>query len=97
MSFAEHLTKDQRLVILRLLDEAGPDLNDSVLHEGLRRKGHGRLVRQDVVEHIRFLERAQAVTTRVDGTTLVATITPDGRRAARGTARIEGVALPGQE
>lgn len=95
--FALHLERDQRLVILRLLDDAGPSLNDSVLHEGLRRKGYTRLIRQDVIDHIRMLERAQAVTTTVDGNTLVAEITPQGRRAARGTVRIEGVAVPGQE
>lgn len=96
--FVDHLDADARLVMLRLLDQAGPTLNDSVLHEGLRRFGHTKLTRQDVRKHLDFLASRGGLTYEVnDVGTWVATITDHGRKVARGTARMEGVARPGQE
>lgn len=35
MSFKELITQDQRLVVLRVLSEAGYDANESIINDGL--------------------------------------------------------------
>ena len=94
--FLAYKATDQRLVMLRLLDEAGPVLNESLLHEGLRRFGHTDLMREEVQDHIRFLEKAQTVTVQVESATLIASITVFGRKVARGKDTADGIAQPGQ-
>lgn len=40
MSFKELITQDQRLVVLRVLSEAGYDANESIINDGLDLYGH---------------------------------------------------------
>lgn len=95
--FLAYKQEDQRLVMLRLMDEAGPSLNESLLHEGLRRFGHKDLMREEVQDHIRFLEKAQTVTIQVESGKLIADITVFGKKVARGKETVDGIAEPGRD
>ena len=95
-NFAEHLAKDRRLVILRLLVEARGEAGESALEKGLRMYGHRVGVDRDVVRaELRFLVEAECVVTQVlDDRVMVATITKRGVACAEGNIVVPGVAEP---
>ena len=95
-TFAAHLAEDRRLVILRLLTEAGGSANDSVLEAGLQQLGHRRgLTREVVRAEMEWLQARRLVTLEiVKDTVLVAAITPRGLAVAGGHEAVAGVKQP---
>lgn len=92
MSFADHLIEDRRLVLLRLLKEAGGTANDSPLHYGLQQIGHRRgLTREVVRTELEWLKQRRLVNLEMVGTMMVATLTERGLNVAEGHERVEGV------
>lgn len=93
--FAEFLSQDQRLLILRLLAEM-PEYrsNSSVLSAGLSRYGHG-MSRDQVKTELTWLGEQRLVTIETVGPVLVATLTERGGDVAAGRARVPGVKRPG--
>lgn len=94
-SFSELLSKDRRLVILRLLHgQPGYALNESVLQTGLEAFGH-RVPRDQVRTDITWLaERGLVKNETVAGRTLIATLTECGGDVATGRASNPGVKRP---
>lgn len=94
MSLSTILTEDIRLVILRFLaEDAGYDLNDSILRSALATLGHNVSKDRVLVELAWLTEQGLITTTVVFGTT-VATLTGRGLDAAEGRATVPGVKRP---
>jgi hypothetical protein len=92
--FREAMEADRRLVILRLLMEAGGEAGESVLEKGLHMLGH-RVDRDEVRELLRFLKDADCLVTEMfAGKVMVAKITKRGVSVGGGIAEVEGVAKP---
>lgn len=94
-AYSDVVAEHQRLVILQALTEdADYSHNESVLHTMLSATGHG-LSLDALRAQLRWLEDVGLVSieeVRVVG--LVARITARGLDAARGLARVDGVARP---
>lgn len=94
MSFAELLTEDRRLSLLRLLAEApGASANTYVLATGLRAMGHscsGDQVESDAA----WLAEQGLVTVERLGAVRVVGLTPRGDDVAYGRAMVPGVKRP---
>lgn len=87
-------TKDQRLVILRSLVEAGYDANESILDDCLALYGH-KISRDLVRTHLNWLEEQGLVKIeRLDNGFMIATITQRGVDVANGEAVVDGVKRP---
>lgn len=97
MSFSEHLAKDRRLAILKLLVEVQGSANESVLRTGLEDLGHvADLTRERVREDLQFLsDRALVKLTWFSDKIAVAHITERGVEVAQGRIRVDGVKPPG--
>lgn len=95
-SFAEHLARDRRLVILRLLAEApGYAANESILHAVLEHFGH-HVSRDQVRGDLSWLAEQDLVTVEtVAGDIMVVRITARGMDIAAGRAAHPGVKKPG--
>ena len=93
--FRELLVEDQRLVILRWLEEQTDyALNDSVIQTGLDSYGH-RISRDQVRGHLAWLEEQGLLTTEdVGRNCLVATLTGRGGDVATGRITHPGVKRP---
>lgn len=88
------LTEDQRLVILRTLQETGFDANESILSSGLEMYGH-RISRDLVRNHLNWLEEQGLVRIeRLANGYMVATITARGADVAEGRVVVDGVKRP---
>lgn len=95
MSFANFLREDQRLVILRILNELpGYTSNSSVIYGALTRYGHNPS-RDQVKTELRWLEDQGLVTVDDIDTVLVARLTERGADVATGRATVPGVKRPG--
>ena len=95
MDFNELVTKDIRLVILRLLEEdLDFSLNDSLIQGGLEIIGHG-VSRDKVRTEINWLKEQGLVKTKMVGTITIATLTDRGQAVALGKASDPGVKRPG--
>lgn len=87
-------TKDQRLVILRSLVEAGYDANESILDDCLALYGH-KISRDLVRTHLNWLEEQGLVKIeRLGNGFMIATITQRGVDVANGEAVVDGVKRP---
>lgn len=90
-------TKDQRLVILRSLEECGYDANESILNDCLDMYGHD-ISRDLVRNHLLWLEEQGLIKlTRLNNNGkdfYVATITQRGLDVAQGRAFVDGVKKP---
>ncbi|MHB1183382.1 MAG: VpaChn25_0724 family phage protein [Desulfobulbia bacterium] len=98
MSFADLKTAHTRLVILQLLaQDAGYDLNESILADLVREFGHS--ISGDALRvQLAWLEENGLVTTRtVAGQLMVAKLTARGGDAAAGRAVVPGVKRPEPE
>jgi hypothetical protein len=94
MSYADHVARDARLVILRLLhaDTSGTG-NEVLLQAGLRTFGHDR-TRDFVRTQMRTLADLGALRVTEAGSVLVASITSLGIDHVERRAHIEGVERP---
>ena len=93
MDYKQHVIKDQRLTMLRLLHEAhGFDLNDTIIGAGLMEFGH-RLSNDALHTQLAWLAEQGLLTTQVvcGGTTWVAQLTRRGEDVATGCASVPGV------
>ncbi|WP_118793967.1 winged-helix domain-containing protein [Haemophilus haemolyticus] len=87
-------TKDQRLVILRSLVEAGYDANESILDDCLALYGH-KISRDLVRTHLTWLEEQGLVKIeRLGNGFMIASITQRGVDVANGEAVVDGVKRP---
>lgn len=94
MSYADMITADIRLVILRALEEdAGYDLNESVLHSVLTALGHTVSRDRVRVELAWLAEQGLVTLTDVVGVQ-VALLTERGADVATGRAVVPGVKRP---
>ncbi len=94
MQFAEHLTKDQRLVILRTLHEqVRYCANESMLQEVLCLLGHSAS-RDKTKTEMQYLAEQGLVTLTEPLGVLVATLTSRGMDVAQGHAVHHGVKRP---
>ena len=95
-AFLAHLKEDRRLVVLRLLKEAGGSANDSILEVGLQQLGHRRgLTREVVRTELEWLKERRLVTLEMfKDTVMVASITARGANVADGHEKVEGVKVP---
>ena len=88
------LTKDQRLVILRSLAEAGYDAKESILSDCLDLYGHD-ISRDLVRNHLVWLEEQGLIQLeRLKDGYMVASITQRGLDVAQGRVTVEGVKRP---
>lgn len=96
MSYAQFVTEDRRLAVLRFLAE-DPDytVNDSVLESALAAVGHA-VARADLRGDLGWLEAQALVTVRreLDGRVWVVTLTGAGLDVARGLRVHSGVKRP---
>jgi predicted ArsR family transcriptional regulator len=94
--FADFLSQDRRLAILRLLVEARGSCGESVLEKGLWALGHRVGVDRDAVRaDLRFLETAGCVEIEFfQDKVMVATLTRRGEACAKGNITVDGVAEP---
>lgn len=95
--YADFLSQDRRLVILRILAEMPTyRANSSVLHTVLNQWGH-EPSRDLVKTELRWLEEQQLVTIDdIDsGSVLLARLTERGQDVAAGRTRVDGVKRPG--
>ncbi|HEJ2039549.1 TPA: ArsR family transcriptional regulator [Pseudomonas aeruginosa] len=95
--YANYLSEDRRLVILRILAEMPTyRANSSVLHTVLQEWGH-EPSRDQVKTELRWLEEQQLVALDDvgDGAVLLAKLTERGADVAAGRARVDGVKRPG--
>lgn len=95
--YAEFLSHDRRLVILRILAEMPTyRANSSVLHTVLNQWGH-EPSRDQVKTELRWLEEQQLISLEDvgDGAVLLAKLTERGLDVQAGRARVDGVKRPG--
>lgn len=95
--YADYLSADRRLVILRILTEMPTyRANSSVLHTVLNEWGH-EPSRDQVKTELRWLEEQQLITLDDvgDGAVLLAKLTERGADVAAGRSRVDGVKRPG--
>ena len=90
----EIFIKDQRLVILRSLVDAGYDANESILDDCLALYGH-HISRDLVRNHLNWLEEQGLVhIERLQNGFMIAKITQRGLDVANGEAVVDGVKKP---
>ena len=93
MPYKNILKSDQRLVILRHLEESTGTANDSVLQKVLETFGH-KISRDKVKTHLHWLEEQDLISIETVMSTDVATITGRGHDVAKGRAEVPGVGMP---
>lgn len=94
MNYLELKAQDQRLVILRALEEdTAYTLNESIVQDILEMFGH-QCSRDCVRTHLSWLAEQGLVTVEDVSGYMVATLTRRGADAARGAAVIPGVRRP---
>ncbi|HAT1683669.1 TPA: ArsR family transcriptional regulator [Klebsiella oxytoca] len=95
MKFVDFLREDQRLVMLRILQEMpGYTSNSSVLYTALIRYGH-TLSRDQVKTELRWLEEQGLVRLEEIDSVLVVYLTERGADVATARAVVPGVKRPG--
>lgn len=85
--------QDQRLLILKSLDDAGYDANEDILTTCLDRYGH-RLSRDEMRSHLLWLEEQGLVTVDKQANYFVATLTQKGLDVAQGRTAVYGIKRP---
>ena len=95
MAFADLMTEDERLVILRALeqDTGGYTANESILHSILGDFGH-KVSRDRVKTQLNWLKEQELVQLKDVAGCLVATLTSRGLDVATGLAVVPGVKRP---
>ncbi|WP_311515279.1 VpaChn25_0724 family phage protein [Oligella urethralis] len=85
--------EDQRLLILKSLDDAGYDANESILQEVLEQYGH-RIGRELIRAHLAWLEQQGLVVNTKVANFFVAKLTSKGLEVAQGLVSVPGVKRP---
>lgn len=94
-TFAQRMTEDRRLVVLRVLaEQVQYRANSSVLCHALNHFGHS-VSRDQVRTDLAWLGEQQLVLIEDIGPVLVATLTERGQDVAAGRAIVPGVSRPG--
>ncbi len=94
MTLSDLLSSDRRLVVLRILEQTGGSLNESVLQTALEEFGH-RVSRDVVRTELAWLDEQGLVTSEtVGGRIIVVTLTERGADVATGRAKHPGVKRP---
>lgn len=94
MNYADYVLQDQRLVMLRLLDEMPSyTSNSSVINRGLFSIGH-TMSCDKVKTELRWLEEQGLVEITTAETVLVTKLTERGQDVAHGRAVVDGVHKP---
>ncbi len=94
MSFKTLLTEDQRLVILRSLQEmAGYEANESIIDSCLDAYGH-KISRDQVRSHLAWLEEQGLIELREVAGCQIAKLTGRGEDVATGQTVVPGVKRP---
>jgi len=94
MSFADLITEDRRLVLLRLLDQApASQANTYVLATGLRSMGHDCSQDQVETDAVWLAEQGLVAVKELEDVRVV-TLTARGADVAAGRARVPGVKRP---
>ncbi|ATG74429.1 hypothetical protein AN401_11660 [Zobellella denitrificans] len=93
MAMAELMTEHQRLVILRLLWEAGQALNESILCDGVNRCAVP-ISRDQTRTQLAWLAEQGLITLEQVMGTRVASLTGRGEDVATGRARVPGIKRP---
>lgn len=93
MSLRTLLDEDQRLVLLRSLQDCGGDANESVLQTCLDTYGH-RVGRDAVRVHLAWLAEMGLVSVSSVSGCMVATMTGRGQDAAEGRVQVPGIKKP---
>lgn len=96
MSYADVITADMRLVMLRFLMESDGDyrLNSSILHKLLGMKAGYSTPRDKMITELFWLKEQGLIDLEDSGSIYIATLTQRGLDIASGAARIPGVARP---
>lgn len=94
MSYHDALQEDQRLVILRNLNELhGHSANDSILHTVLESYGHS-ISRDKVKTELRWLQEQNLISIKELPGCLVCHLSARGQDVALGRAVVDGVKRP---
>lgn len=93
MPYKDVVKADQRLVLLRSLEEMNGQSNDSVLQKVLDTYGH-KISRDQVKTHLYWLQENDLVEIESVMSTDVVTLTGRGHDVALGNARVHGVGVP---
>ena len=94
MQFKTHIQEDQRLIILRLLNEAqGYDLNSAIIQSALAEFGH-RPSRDQLHTELAWLDEQGLVHCSKKASVQVAKLTTRGADVAEGRAVVPGVKKP---
>ena len=94
--FAELMTTDIRLVILKALaEDLGYSHNESILHSILAEFGH-QVSRDRVRTELSWLSEQGLLTLKDVAGCFIATVTERGADVAAGTASVPGVKRPGR-
>ena len=95
--FAEHLAKDRRLVVLRVLEQStGYQANEYIVHSLLQDFGHD--VSEDLLgTDLAWLEEQGLVKLRTVATVRIAQLAGRGLDVARGRATVPGINRPRPE
>ncbi|GAB2933545.1 VpaChn25_0724 family phage protein [Rheinheimera gaetbuli] len=84
----------QRLVVLRLLSEdAGYDLNESILHDGINMVGLD-ISRDSLRTQLAWLEEQGLIKLSMVGSIRIAKLTERGLDVANGRAKVPGIKRP---
>ena len=96
MSYADVITADIRLVLMRFLMESDGDyrLNSSILHKLLDMKAGYTTPRDKMVTELFWLKEQGLIELDESGNIYIATLTQRGLDIASGSARLPGVARP---
>lgn len=92
--FANHLTEDRRLVLLRvLLESGGYTANEYMLHSMVERLGH--LVSTDRIHtDLAWLQEQSLITVDVVASVRIAKLLTRGEDVARGRIEVPGIKRP---
>lgn len=93
MAYKDVIVADQRLVILRFLEENNGSGNDSICQKVLQTYGH-KVSRDQVKTHFNWLNENGLIDIESVLSTDVATLTGRGHDVAQGNARQPGVGVP---
>lgn len=94
MSYAEFLKEDQRLVILRILNEMPSySSNSSIIYSALDHYGHA-ISRDQVKTHMCWLAQQDLIKIETIGSVIVAKLTDFGADVATGKVIVSGVKRP---